>query len=502
MFDEIKFMRSLILFLLMVTSSICKPQNAEFTTMLTGFSNPVDIAHCGDDRLFIVEKAGIIKIVEDETVLPTPFLNITNIVHDTGSEQGLLGLAFHPQYDVNGFFYVYYTAGSGNGTTRLSRFSVSGNPDIALSSSEVILWELAQPYSNHNGGDIDFGLDGFLYFAPGDGGSVGDPQNRSQNLNLAFGKVLRINPQVDGTYTIPTSNPYFGSTSALDEIWAVGLRNPWRFGFDRLNGNLWIGDVGQGLWEEVDFIAAGDNSGPNFGWRCYEGNAAYNTTGCQPQSFYDAPVSVGAHSAGWCSVIGGRVYRGTKYPSLYGFYIYTDYCHGKIYYINSSDFTGGVLNNISIGFGMACIAEDKCGELYAVNTQSGVLYRIVDPEVCPEDVNRDGLVKYTGSGNDRDLILTYIGGTLPTNVVPCDCCLEDVNGDGVVKYAGSNNDRDPILVKIGGIIPTNVVACDGGQLWEGPSDRTMDLPPIGKIRIIIDDSGYKKYYINENDGRQ
>ncbi len=429
-------------------------------------------------------------------MLSSPFLNISGTVHDGGSEQGLLGLAFHPQYALNGFFYVYYTAGTGNGISRLSRFTVSANPNIANASSEIIMWGPTQtPGSNHKGGDLDFGADGFLYFAPGDGGGAGDPNNQSQNLNLAFGKVLRINPQPNGTYSVPATNPYVGITG-LDEIWASGLRNPWRFGFDRLNGNMWIGDVGQNVWEEVDFIAAGDNSGPNFGWRCYEGNATFNTTGCQTQSFYDAPLSVGAHSAGWCSVIGGRVYRGTKYPALYGLYIYTDYCLGKLYYINSSNFTGGILNN-SGSYGLAAIAEDQCGELYAVNTENGTLYKIIDADVCPEDINRDGMVKYAGSNNDRDRILVYIGGLSPTNVVPCDCCLEDVNGDGEVKYAGSANDRDLILVKVGGTVPSNVVACDGGQLFLPPIDRIVNIPIIGNVRVTIDEDGYKKYFVNE-----
>jgi glucose/arabinose dehydrogenase len=348
----------------------------------TGLSSPVDIAHCGDTRLFIVERAGNIRILRpDGTLAPQPFLNITSRVLSTGSEQGLLGLAFHPQYATNGRFFVYYTTGSGNGTLRLSRFTVGTDPDQANAGSESILWELAKPYTNHNGGDLDFGPDGYLYFAPGDGGDGGDPGDRAQNMSLAFGKVLRIDVDNGTPYGIPTTNPYATSNTVLRSIWAVGLRNPWRFGFDRQNGDLWIGDVGQSTQEEMNRWPAGNNTGPNFGWRCYEGDVAHNTTGCQAIGNYVFPVQAHAQNSGnWCSIIAGRVYRGSLYPALQGRFLYSDYCHGRIHSLRSNGSGGWIPEQLTTSgsFGIASIAEDANGELYVVNTASNQLLRIID----------------------------------------------------------------------------------------------------------------------------
>lgn len=469
-------------------------QNVQLEPIATGLSAPVDIAHCGDARLFIVEQQGRIKIWENGSVLPAPFLDITSQVYYSG-ERGLLGLAFDPQYTQNGYFYIYYVSGTGNGTTRLSRFTVSADPNIANNASEIIMWSLDQPYANHNGGDVHFGPDGYLYFAPGDGGSGGDPGNRAQNLSLFFGKVLRIAPQNNGSYSIPANNPYATSPTALHEIWASGLRNPWRFSFDDLTGNLWIGDVGQDTREEIDVMQAGDNSGVNFGWRCYEGNASFNTVGCQSQSFYQFPVIDHLQTSGWCSIIGGAVYRGNKYPTLYGKYIYSDYCHGDLYYYNADGVGNGMLLNSNLN-GVVCIGKDHCGELY-VATSNGTISHIIDADQCSEDVNRDGLVKYTGSNNDRDRILTFVGSTTPNLSAPCDCCTEDVNEDGVVKYTGSNNDRDPILLMVGSSTPNNVVSCSGSQLLNVPMERTVNMPPIGIMRVFYDENGVKKYHISE-----
>lgn len=347
-----------------------------------GLSGPVDIVHCGDDRLFIVERAGRIKLLRPDGTLATdPFLDISARVQSASGEQGLLGLAFHPQYVINGQFFVFYTAGTGNGSMRLSRFSVGTDPDKGDPSSETILWQLAKPYSNHNGGDLDFGPDGYLYFAPGDGGDAGDPGNRSQDMTVAFGKMLRIDVDNGTPFGIPPTNPYASSTTVLPAIWASGLRNPWRFGFDRQNGDLWIGDVGQAQREEVDRWPAGNNSGPNFGWRCYEGELPYNTSGCGAASSYVAPVIAhGRDPLTWCSVIGGRVYRGSAYPALQGRYLYSDYCHGRIYSLQSNGAGGWVSEEMTTSgtFGLAAIAEDAVGELYAVNTSNGNLYRIID----------------------------------------------------------------------------------------------------------------------------
>lgn len=485
--------KKFLLAILVLLSGTSFSQTASFQSYITGFTNPVDVTHCGDKRLFVVERAGKIKIVKDGVVLSTPFLDIVDQVNDGGGEQGLLGLAFHPSYSTNGFFYVYYCSGTGNGETRVSRFTVSSNPDIANVSSQIIMWSLSQPFSNHKGGDIAFGSDGFLYFAPGDGG--GDPGDRAQNMTLDFGKIIRINPQPNGTYTIPSTNPYFNSTNPTTRrIWASGLRNPWRFSFDRTTGDMWIGDVGQNAWEEVDFIVSGDNSGPNFGWRCYEGLVSYNLSGYQGS--YDQPVDVQSHTNGWCAIIGGNVYRGVDYPSLQGLYIYTDYCDGRLHSLTSDNFTHFQLSTNGVT-GTTSIGEDICGELYATNDITDQLYKIVGPYLCHEDVNRDGVIKYTGSGNDRDPILQFIGGSTPNNSVPCDCCPEDVTGDGFVKYTGSGNDRDPILSAIGGTAPNNTVQCTGQSGMSNVTEKTVTIPPIGIIKVMVDKDGVKKYSVNE-----
>lgn len=350
----------------------------------TGLTRIVDISHCGDERLFLTLQAGQIRIMNpDNTVLPTPFLNITSQVNSAGNEQGLLGLAFDPNYAQNGYFYVYYIAGSGSGTSRVSRFSVSADPNVADPTSEQILYTRSQPVSNHNGGDLDFGPDGMLYIGFGDGGSAGDPQNFAQNMTTALGKMIRIDVSGSSGWAVPPDNPFATAVDTLPEIFASGLRNPWRWGFDALTGDLWIGDVGQNAVEEVDFWPGGDLSGPNFGWRCYEANNAYNTAGCQPASAYVAPVAAHPQSQqGWCSVIGGRVYRGSTYWRLAGRYLYTDYCGGQLYELVPNG-AGGFTRTQLLATGTAgfsCIGANSANELFMGNNNNGRIYRI--KEVC------------------------------------------------------------------------------------------------------------------------
>lgn len=355
----------------------------------TGLIAPVDIAHCGDERLFIVEQAGRIMIVNpDGSVNPTPFLDIRTRVNDSGGEQGLLGLAFDPEYASNGRFYVNYTAGSGNGSTRVSRFRVTEAPNVADPDSEEILYTVVQPASNHNAGDLDFGPDGYLYIPLGDGGSGNDPWNNGQDLVAsALGDIVRLDVSGETGYTVPESNPWVNAgNDTLPEIWASGLRNPFRFGFDALTGDLWIGDVGQGQREEIDFWPAGDNSGPNFGWRCYEGNIATPgiTDDCPAASEFVGPVTDHTHGDGWCSVIGGRVYRGTEFPRLFGRYFYTDYCPTP-YFSLRPDGAGGWIREQARpnngGTGTSCIAENSALELFVANVNNGTIKRIVDQ--CP-----------------------------------------------------------------------------------------------------------------------
>lgn len=349
------------------------PATIGLQTFATGFSSPVEITHCGDSRLFVVEQDGLIKILNSNgTTNATPFLNVTSLTNGSG-EQGLLGLAFHPNYASNGFFYINYTRVS-DGATVIARYSVNaGNPNIANPTGTILLI-ISQPYSNHNGGSLKFGPDGYLYIGMGDGGSGGDPQNRAQNINELLGKMLRIDVNSGSPYGIPTGNPY-ATTAGADEIWAIGLRNPWKFSFDRQNGDLWIADVGQNLHEEVN-RAGGTEAGLNYGWRCYEANAPYNTSGCAPQSSYKAPLIVTDHSSGFCSITGGYVYRGTQYPGFQGKYFFSDYCKPQICMADGSGnvfFSQTFTGNSFVTFG-----EDVNGELYVGSINNGIIYKLVD----------------------------------------------------------------------------------------------------------------------------
>ncbi|TAE46171.1 MAG: hypothetical protein EAZ89_20620, partial [Bacteroidetes bacterium] len=272
-------MRHIVLLLLLLSASHTafaqQPQLA-LAPLATGLNRPVDIASAGDSRLFVVEQRGTIQIINaDGTMLTTPFLDIDARVNSTGNEQGLLGLVFHPNYALNGYFFVNYTR-SPSGYTRVSRFqTTAANPNIADPNSELVLLEIEQPYENHNAGDLAFGPDGYLYIPMGDGGSGGDPGNRAQNGLTLLGKMIRIDVNAGFPYTIPPSNPFLNDPGVRDEVWSIGLRNPWRFSFDRLTGDMWIADVGQGIYEEINVEPAGSAGGLNYGWRCYEGAHAY-----------------------------------------------------------------------------------------------------------------------------------------------------------------------------------------------------------------------------------
>lgn len=378
-----KFLTTLALSALLCTLTAQDPY-IQFTLFSSGYQQPVDIAHAGDSRLFIVERRGVISIADSTgNKLPQPFLDIQLRVGSNGSERGLLGLAFHPEYKSNGYFFVNYTDNSGD--TRVSRFEVSVNPDSADENSEDLVIRIPQDFPNHNGGCVKFGPDGYLYIGMGDGGSGGDPLNRAQNRKHLLGKMLRIDIDVDSGYVVPQDNPFVGDTNYLPEIWALGLRNPWRFSFDRATGDMWIGDVGQGQWEEVDFEPAGSSGGLNYGWRCYEGFATYNTNGCQPANAYEPPVFDFAHgNPNSCSITGGFVYRGARYKSLWGTYIVADYCSGIFWGLrdNGVGFDTFDLGNHA-NFQFTAFGEDACGELY-VTRYNGNIMRIEDTTCTPK----------------------------------------------------------------------------------------------------------------------
>ncbi len=368
-----------LLFCFCAFSAFAQPQLV-LEQVGTGFSTPVDIENAGDDRLFIVERDGIIRILNtDGTTVSTPFLNINPRVSNSGGERGLLGLAFHPDYANNGYFFVNYTDNSGKSV--ISRFSVNTfDPNTADATSEKIVLTQTQPYSNHNGGDLAFGPDGYLYIGLGDGGSGGDPENRSQNRQTFLGKMLRIDIDTDEPYAIPADNPFVDDDSTLDEIWAVGLRNPWRYSFDRETGDLWIGDVGQGELEEVDLQPADSPGGENYGWRCYEGTNPYTLTGCGDISQYTFPVHDYTHGSNGCSITGGFVYRGEDYPGLQGYYIYADFCSDRIFALRQNE--AGEWVNIDLanpsGVGISSFGEDQNGEMYMAGLSNGKIYRLTD----------------------------------------------------------------------------------------------------------------------------
>ena len=348
------------------------------------FNSPVEIKNAGDERLFVVEKSGKIKILnQNGSVNSTPFLDIEDRVSTNANERGLLGLAFHPNYPENPFFFVNYTNNSG--ATTISKFSVSANQDIA-NDSETILLEINQPYANHNGGCINFGPDGNLYIGMGDGGSGGDPQNYSQNTESLLGKMLRINVN-SGAYSIPENNPYG------DEIWSVGLRNPWKFSFDSLNGDLWIADVGQNEFEEINMVQ-NNPANINYGWRCYEGNEPYNLSGC-PDEGLTFPVSTYSHYSSGdfkCSITGGYVYRGNQISGLNGVYFFADYCSGEIGLLskNENDEWDMSLAFPNINGSWVSFGEDINGELYIASINGGI-YKIIDAALSNNEIDSNKL---------------------------------------------------------------------------------------------------------------
>jgi hypothetical protein len=382
-------MRKIFAFLVLAASfcqlGYSQPGQLSIVNFSTGFNSPVDITHAGDDRIFVVEQDGKIYILNQQGQrTSTPFLNIDPRVNSGASERGLLGLAFHPNYAQNGYFFVNYTNTAGS--TVISRFSVTSNPDIADPNSEQILLTITQPYSNHNGGCIKFGHDGYLYIGMGDGGSGGDPGNRAQNGQELLGKMLRIDVDNGTPYGIPASNPYIGSTQVQEEIWAFGMRNPWRFSFDKVTGDIWIGDVGQNAVEEIDFWAATETTFPNFGWRCYEASAPYNTNGCQSQSNYDFPIYEFSHNQGNCSVTGGFVYRGARYQSMWGYYFHTDYCGGYLWQTHDNGLGGWTTTRSASSLStnnLVSFGEDAYGELYLAGTATGIVYRLRDTTCTP-----------------------------------------------------------------------------------------------------------------------
>jgi len=348
--------------------------------VVSGLSAPLRVtAPAGDfQRLFVVEQGGRIRLVKDGVLLGGSFLDLSGRI-SSGGERGLLGLAFHPDYRRNGRFYVNYTDPQGN--TVVSEFGVSSNPDFASAGSERVLLRQTQPFSNHNGGHLAFSpIDGTLSVGFGDGGSGGDPQNLAQNDGTWLGKILRIDvdDRAPGKeYAIPPDNPFAVRTNPLPEIWAKGLRNPWRFSFDRATGDLWIGDVGQNTIEEVDRWPSGSPAGPNFGWRLMEASACFDPAeGCSRDGLV-LPVAEYRHGPG-CSITGGYVYRGTAVAGLAGTYLYADFCSGTIWGLEAAAARPTPRVLLESGLSVASFGEDEAGELYVVDLAGGRIFRVVE----------------------------------------------------------------------------------------------------------------------------
>lgn len=484
-------MKKTILFLLTSLPLFLFAQpKIQLVNFASGFDLPLDITHCGDSRLFVVERDGVIWVLDSLGNKLDTFLNIDPRVNSNQNEQGLLGLAFHPNYAENGYFFVNYTKNNG-GDTRVSRFSVKpDNPNEADPNSELTILEQDQPNWNHNGGCVKFGPDGYLYIGLGDGGGANDPQNYSQNKLTWLGKILRIDVNNSSTtepYVVPADNPFVGNPAYLPEIWSIGWRNPWRFSFDRLTGDMWIGDVGQNLWEEVDFEAAGDG-GKNYGWRCYEGLHTFNTTGCLSADAYVSPFYEYSHSgSNGCSVTGGFIYRGAQFPDLYGCYLFADYCSGRWWYTRRNadgSFTTNVLGTFG-GYEFSSFGEDRNGELYVTLLASGRIQRIRElcsgfgisgvatESVCANDTDGEIALQTTGaSGNATYLWSTGATTQNLTGLGPGIYTVEVKDGNNCIR-------RDTFDIANGSPATPVINAIDTAVCVGQPISFNLPTPPVG-----------------------
>lgn len=450
-------------------------QTLQATLFKNGFAQPVFLCSPPGDttRQFVVEQGGKIRIIKNGVTLTTNFLHLGSAASgglakiSTGGERGLLGLAFHPNYAQNGYFYVNYTA-AGSGATVIARYQVSAaNPDVAA-TAETVLLTIAQPFSNHNGGCIQFGLDGKLYIATGDGGSANDPNNAAQNTSSLLGKMLRLDVNLPAPY-IPADNPYVGAGAPLDEIWHIGLRNPFRFSFDRQTGDMFIGDVGQNAIEEIDFAPAGA-SGRNYGWRCMEGTASTGLSGCTPNSPALTPPirDYTQASGGHCSAIGGYVYRGSTICGLQGTYFYADYCSSAIW---SLRYVNGAVSNFTLRTtelepagtptisSISSFGEDASGEIYILDYSDGEIYRI-DPAGGALDCNTNGIADGCDLQNGTSLDCNANGTPdecdIASGAADCngngrpDSCdiaggAADVNGNGIPDSCECQGGTPPVI---------------------------------------------------------
>ncbi len=423
--------------------------NVGFLEVANGLDNPTVITNAGDgtNRLFIAEKSGVIRLVKNAATMviePIPFLDIQSRVDDSANEEGLLGLVFHPDFKNNGYFYVNYIKNNSPlDSTRISRFTIDPfDPNTAIPNSEVVILNYAQTFSNHNGGDLQFGPDGMLYIAAGDGGSSGDPGNHGQNPNTLLGSILRIdvdNPSPGMHYSVPADNP-FGN-----EVWLYGLRNPWRFSFDRQTNDMYIADVGQNAREEVNVVGAGVG-GLNLGWRCREGFNSFNPTGCSGP--FHEPIIDYPHTntTGGFSITGGYVYRGSAFANFDGWYFFIDFVTSRFWQTKGTNQAGlqvatKIINNVST---VSSFGESESGELYALSYVRGDIYRLIDQDDCPLRLDIPIINELQNIAQEEitsDAIITQnnvVYGALDVTLNPTFEVTEDVNFETLVGICGSN----------------------------------------------------------------
>ena len=453
----------------------------ELELLAEGLSQPLGLTHAGDGsgRLFILEQAGRILIHDGTGVLATPFLDLSSRVGCCG-ERGLLGLAFHPDYAANGFLFVDYTDSSGR--TIISRFAVSADPNRADASSETEVLSFAQPFANHNGGQLAFGPDGYLYIGSGDGGGGGDQQNNGQQLDTLLGKILRID--VDGLpLAIPPDNPFVGDPAARDEIWAYGLRNPWRFSFDRHTGDLFIADVGQERREEVDFQGAGSPGGENYGWRRMEGSLCFQpSSGCNDGSLV-LPILEYDHGLG-CSVTGGYVYRGEAAPGLRGTYLFGDFCSGRIW--GATPGASGVWSAVELAdteLSISSFGEDEAGELYVVDL-AGAVYRLSSPPILTDGFESGDASAWARARGNLEVVQPGLAGTAYSLEV-------SVDGTGRKSFLLTRRPRRERLFKVGFHLKANRVELGNGEV------TILQLLGGGRrhVKLTLEEDG-ARYWVN------
>jgi glucose/arabinose dehydrogenase len=466
---------------------------------------PIDIEHNGvdADRLYIAEQRGTIRIIENGTVLSSFFLDISSQVTNNG-ERGLLGLAFHPDYPDSPYYYVNYIDLSSD--TKIARFTVNtSNTYETVSGSEFILFDINQPNFNHNGGDMAYGPDGYLYLSLGDGGGAGDPGENGQDLNTLLGKLLRIDVDNGDPYGIPPDNPFVGMPDVQEEIWAYGLRNPWRFSFDN-SGNIWIGDVGQELYEEINFQPAGSSGGENYGWDCYEGNHDYELTGCSPANTMEFPIFEYPHNCNegcpygtGVSVTGGFVYEGTAYPDLQGYYLCIDYGSENLWllYDTGSAYDTTVQSLSGEANQIATFGEDLSGELYAAN-RGGPLYQVTTEGPLPVTLI-EFTARKTEEGNALAWAFADIDGAQSLHIErsAADMAFTELVSYDEIPVMHTWVDKDQLY---GTQYYRLKIRNEDGSHWVSPI-RSVRLPGDTRIDVLMNGDGEYRLYTYSHDPR-